>query len=34
LAGLVKDDDIYAETKKAVDDTPEEEMPDGWDRIL
>jgi hypothetical protein len=29
----VKDNDIYAETKKAVDDTPKEEMPDGWDRI-
>ena len=26
LAGMVKDEDIYAVTKKAVDDTPEMEM--------
>ena len=31
---MVKDEDIYAVTKKAVDDTPEMEMPDGWDSIL
>jgi hypothetical protein len=31
---MVKDEDIYVVTRKAVDDKPEVELPDGWDCIL
>jgi hypothetical protein len=33
LAGLVRDEDIYATTKQAADETEEQELPDGWDSV-
>ena len=33
LAGLVKDDDVYAATKEPADETEEQELPDGWDSV-
>jgi hypothetical protein len=30
---MVRDEDIYAATKQPVDETEEQELPDGWDRV-